>query len=440
MGFKKICLFVAVSAFTLFVASAQCPGCKQALLKDYLLGSENTDEQMLVIQIIDKNIFADLKKNYPSDTVATLVYEMIQSSRDFESFSKKRADLFAFASYSVQDENTEALLFNVSRSTTYENYEKCMDACNAKIPGKVYAVLNRADENLFYVSVKFNSGSGASFVNLVLKPENAMILSQDASRYVTQVAMKLLKGKELFFTFKRSDKYNTSGFKMMVDGKELGNGYTSFKEAAPKAEISATLNITLKDSVKKFVKTETGLINSPNLYKVLSNDTACRRLRGFAVKEWCAVKNTIELPKLHNDKNVYYTNFSKLKSISEGKKEQAYGKYNEMSGLSKIQIIGPGNKTAKYEFVTTSGGCLWQWKADVYEFSEKLSKQQKPVTIKNRLFVLELPENLVEASITLKLNGTKYEMKAGSNNPDAMTYLISESRKKGIVRYVYFVL
>ncbi len=440
MGFKKICLFVAVSAFTLFVANAQCPGCKQPLLKDYLLGSENTEEQMLVIQIIDKNMFADLKKNYPTDSIAPLVYEMIQSSKDFEAFTKKREALFAFASYSVQDENTEALLFNISRSTTYENYEKCIDACYAKTPDKVYAVLNRADENLFYVRVKFNNGSGSSFVNLVLKAENAMILSQDASRYLAQVSMKLLKGKELFFTFKRTDKYNTSGFKMMVDGKEMGNGYTLFKEATPQSEISAVLNIIAKDSVKKFVKTETGLINSPNLYKVLSNDTACKRLRGYAVKEWCAVKNTIELPKLPNDKNVYYTNFSKLKSISEGKKEQAYGKFNEMSGLSKIQKIGPGNKTAKYEFVTTSGGCLWQWKADVYEFSEKFTKQQKPVSIKNRLFVLELPENLVEASITLKSNGNKYEIKVGSNSPDAMTYLISESRKNGFIRYVYYVL
>lgn len=440
MGFKIICLFFALSAYSICSANAQCPGCKQALLTDYLLGSENTEEQMLVIHLIDKNIFTALKKNYPADSIATLVYEMIQASRDFEAFSKKRDALFAFASFSVADENTEAQLFNISHSSAYENYEKCIDACNSKIPDKVYAVLNRADENLFYVSVKFNTGSGSkSFVNLVLKAENAMILSQDASRYSAQVAMKLLKGKELFFTFKRSDKYNVSGFKMWVDGKETGNGYTLFKEAAPKSEISATLNITAKDSVKKFVKTEIGLINSPNLYKVLSNDTACRRLRGYAVKEWCAVKNTIELPKLP-DKNIYYTNFSKLKAISEGKKEQAYGKFNEMSGLSKIQKIGPGNKTARYEFVTTSGGCLWQWKADVFEFSEKLSKQQKPVVIKNKLFVLELNENWVEASITLKINGNKFEMKAGSNSPEAMTYLISESRKNGLVRYVYYVL
>src|SRR6185436_17646660 len=131
---------------------------------------------------------------------------------------------------------------------------------------------------------------------LVLKTENAMILNPDGSRYSAQLAMKLLKGKEMMYTFKRTDKLNASGYKVLVDGKEISSAYTLFKEAAPKADLSVSINITAKDSVKKFIKTEVGLQNSPNLYKVLANDTACKRLKGYAVKEWCAVKNIIELP------------------------------------------------------------------------------------------------------------------------------------------------
>ncbi len=436
--YKIIFLFTFIG-FQSIQTQAQCPSCRQALIKDYISNATAVDEQLFVLNTIDKALFTDLKKENPSDTMISLQKALIGSSSTFEEFKKKRESLNTFFAYEFQEENAETELKTSRKPIVYEHFQKCVDDCNAKFAGKVYSVIYSADERTFNVKVILNPGTNKDFVNLTLIAENAMILSQDASRYSASVSMKLLKNKELYFAFKRTDKFNPSGYRLMIDSKLTEHGTCDFKEEMAKPDLKVTAWITAKDSVKKFIKTEIGLINSPNLYKVLSNDTACKRLKGFSRAEWCAVKNRIELPDLPAGKNMYYTNFSKLEPISEGKKEQAYGKYNESLNLSRIQKIGAGNKTAKIEFVTVSGNCLWQWKADVYSFVEKMNKQQQNLPLNNNIFTVEVRENIADLLIKVEKSGTSFELKAGSNNQEGLIYLLSKSSKNGVLSYTYFV-
>lgn len=437
----KICMLLAMLiGFSNSETNAQCATCKDALIKDYLTIAVTANEQMLLLHFIDKSAYHFLKTHYENDTLAPLVHTVVMGSKDYEDFTIKRAALNEFTSFIPVDENIESALRSTGASLEFTNYTTCADDCAKKTPDLIYTVLTKTDETNFYVKVKFNAGSGSKvWVNISAIGENALVQKPDATYFTANATIKLNKNKEYEFNFKRSDKTNFSGFKIKVDGKEMYSGKSLFKAREPNADILVTATITAKDSLKKFIKTESAIVSSPNLYKVMSNDSLCKAKRGFANGMWCAVKNTIELPNLPLTKNLYYTNFTKPEPISTEKKEVAYGKFNKMAGMREVQKTGIGNKSAKIEFITTSGNCTWQWKADVFEFTEKLSKQQKTSEVKHNFFSVEVPEHSMDAIINLRINGNKYELKTGSNHKDAQVYLMFANRSNGIMKYKYFV-